>query len=158
MTDATPQPPAAPQPEPPPPQQATPEPPPQSPPKPDVDSLFPPRPRKQNVLTLTLQFPLEYGLFIAVNLLDLLLTMLLINYGGGEANPLAFGAIQWMGKPGLIIFKVLLMLVVIGLCEVIAKRKRLAARLIIWLGILMLAGICTLTSFYLYNQLTMGAP
>ena len=105
---------------------------------------------KKPMLLLThLQFPTEYGLFLAVNMLDLVMTMLFIERGGGEANPLANWILLAGGKTGFIVYKVALVLLVIALCEVVARKRRLAARLLVAFGILSV-GIIAVSSIVRY--------
>jgi hypothetical protein len=106
------------------------------------------------VLVTKLQFPTEYGLFIAANLLDLFLTMAFITYGAGEANPAARSILLHMGKTGFVVYKVLLMLVVIGLTEAVSRKRRTAARILIWFGTLALWAVAVHSGirFFTYMQ------
>ena len=146
---ATPEPPA------PPPAEAVPPPLPPPPPPP----MASPAPKKKNILIRKLQFPTEYGFFIAVNMLDLFLTMLFVRYGAGEANPAAKWILLYGGKGGFIAYKVVLMLVVIGLCELVATKRRWLARLVLWFGILALGAVAISSAlrYYTYMQTPGGA-
>ena len=74
----------------------------------------PSAPAKKPMLLLThLQFPTEYGFLLAVNMVDLFMTMLFIERGGGEVNPLAKWILLAGGKSGFILYKVVLVLLVI---------------------------------------------
>jgi len=112
------------------------------------------KPRSANVLLRKLQFPTEYGLFVVVNLLDLFITMLFIRYGGGEANPAARWIMLSFGKTGFVVYKVVLMLVVIGLCEAVAQRRKAMARALIWFGIVALTAVAVsgAVRYYHYMQ------
>ncbi len=114
-------------------------------------------PKKQTVLLLKLHFPFEYGLFMAFNLLDLFVTMLIIQQGGGEANPIAKWFIFLGGKSAFVAFKIVLMLVVIALCEVVARARPTAARLVIWFGILAVGAVAVTSALNYYRVLSSGA-
>ncbi len=111
-------------------------------------------PPKQNVLLLKLQFPVEYGLFVGLNLLDLFLTMLFIERGGGEANPAAKYFLLLGGKTAFIAYKVVLTLLVIALCEVVAAKRRPAARAVIWVGIVLIGAVVVMSAWRFYANLT----
>jgi hypothetical protein len=100
-----------------------------------------------------MQFPTEYGLFIAANLLDLFLTLLFIRYGGSEANPLAKWVVLNFGRTGFIAFKLLLMFLVIFLVEAIARKRKNAARLLIWFGILAMGAVVVSSGIRYYHYL-----
>jgi len=110
--------------------------------------------KKKNVLIRQVLFPTEYGLFIAANLLDLFLTMVFIRYGAGEANPFARWVILNAGKTAFAAYKLVLMLFVIGLCELVGRRRKGLARLLIWFGIVVTALVALSSGwrFYLYVQ------
>ncbi len=117
---------------------------------------FPRPPRKQSVLLLKLTFPLEYGLFLAFNLLDLFTTMLLIARGWLEANPLAAWFVHWGGKKTFIAYKIVLTLLVIALVEGVASRRPGTARILIWLGIVAVALIAISSAWRYYEHLATG--
>lgn len=107
----------------------------------------------KNVLITNVQFPLEYGLFIAANLLDLFLTMAFIKYGAGEANPLARQVLLSLGQTGFIVYKIALMLVVIGLTEAIARRKPRVARIVIWFAVVILSVVAVSSGIRYYRYM-----
>lgn len=110
-----------------------------------------PEPPRPNVLLLKLRFPTEYGLFITLNLFDLFLTMLFIQRGGGEANPIAKWFLLWGGRGAFIAYKIVLMLAVIALVEMVAKRRAPAARAVLWFGIAAV-GFVAVSSAWRYWQ------
>jgi hypothetical protein len=101
-----------------------------------------------------MQFPTEYGLFIAANLLDLFLTLLFIRYGAWEANPAAKWIASSFGKTGFIAFKLVLMFLVIFLTEAVARKRKGLARLLIWFGTLAMwaVAISSGVRYYHYMQ------
>ena len=108
---------------------------------------------RRNVLLRKLRFPTEYGLFVVVNLLDLFITMLFIRYGGGEANPAARWIMLSFGKTGFVVYKIVLMLVVIGLCEVVARKRIVMARLLIWFGIVAITFVAVTSAMRYYDYM-----
>ena len=113
-------------------------------------------PRKQNVLLIKLHFPFEYGLFLAFNLLDLFITMLVIRQGWREENPLAAWFILWGGKKALVAYKIVLTLAVIALCEGVATKRPAAARALIWFGIVALAAVAGTSAWRYYQHMSGG--
>ena len=95
-------------------------------------------PRKTNPLLLKLRFPTEYGLFLAVNLLDLFITMLVLKHENAGGNAVAEWFVSWGGRTAFVAFKIALMLIVIALCEVIAKRRAALARTLVWVAIVVM--------------------
>jgi hypothetical protein len=93
------------------------------------------QPRKPNPLLLKLRFPTEYGLFLAANLLDLFITLLVLKPENAGRNAVAEWFASWGGRAAFIAFKIALMLVVIALCEVVAKRRAVLARILLWVAI-----------------------
>ncbi len=72
-----------------------------------------------------------YVWFVLVSSLDVMLTWVVLAYGGREANGLARFALRRFGLVGLVGFKFVLVVFIICLCEVIGRRspvggKRLA--------------------------------
>jgi len=114
--------------------------------------------RKPNVLLSRMQFPTEYGLFIAANLLDVLLTMLFIRYGAGEGNPAAKWIVLQFGKIGFVAFKLVLMFVVIILAEAVARKRRNLARLLIWFGILAMWAVAISSGVRFYHYMQTPGP
>lgn len=70
-------------------------------------------------------FPQRYVWYVLVGFLDLIMTNTLINYFGAiEVNRLADAVIRHGGFAGLIAFKATSMVLVISICEIVARRKR----------------------------------
>ena len=111
------------------------------------------KPPKQNILILKLKFHTEYALFIVLNMLDVFLTMLIIGRGGVEVNPLARWFLMHTGKAGFLIYKIVLMLFVIALCELVARKRKRVARLLIWFGILALLGVVAISAIRYVNTM-----
>lgn len=75
-----------------------------------------------------LRYPILYGWFVFVSSLDIILTWLVLQLGGREVNPVAAAVIAHWDLGGAIAFKFSLMLMVIVLCEVIARQRETTAR------------------------------
>jgi hypothetical protein len=80
-------------------------------------------------------YPNHYVWFIFLSTLDVLLTWLILAASGVEANPIAAAVIDRFGFHGMIVYKFLLMVVVIFLCERIGRRNDRAGRLVIDVGV-----------------------
>ncbi len=83
---------------------------------------------------------ISYGLLSGV---DLLLTWLLVGHWGDahEANPLAAAVLQGCGWWGLIVFKVTLVVLVVGISRHIFRPRPRTAGLLLGLGCLMAGGV-----------------
>jgi len=68
-------------------------------------------------------YPNEYVWFVFVSALDVCMTTVILYFGGREANPLANSVLASWGLGGMIVFKFLLVLLVIGCCEMLARRR-----------------------------------
>ena len=69
-----------------------------------------------------------YVWLIFVSCLDIMLTWIVLWRGGKEANLLAAGIIDRFGLVGIVVFKLAIVVFVIGLCEHIGRRNRGAGR------------------------------
>ena len=76
------------------------------------------------MLHLHIRYPGLYLLFIAVNLLDLVITRVAIDqFGMNEANALAKGILVRLGFAGFALYKVFMTGLVIVLAEIISRTK-----------------------------------
>jgi hypothetical protein len=90
--------------------------------------------------TRSVRYPNAYVWFVFLATLDIFLTYLILNpvlfasdlsmsrSRGGEANALASWIFQHWGLPGMVVFKFMLVLLVIVICEVIGRRKEETGR------------------------------
>ena len=69
-----------------------------------------------------------YVWLIFVSCLDIMLTWVVLWSGGKEVNVLAAGIIHRFGLAGIVLFKLSMVLFVIGLCETIGRRNRETGR------------------------------
>jgi hypothetical protein len=81
-------------------------------------------------------FPNGYAWFVFVSSLDIMLTWVILHFGGREQNALAEKIIYRYGLPGLVIFKFVIVVFVIGLCETIGRKHYESARKLLSLGII----------------------
>ncbi|HUV39984.1 MAG TPA: hypothetical protein VMY39_10240 [Planctomycetota bacterium] len=108
---------------------------------------------KQSVLIRKLQFHYEYALFITLSLLVVFVKFVQQTQAGASTDP----AVWWhLGKAGYVAVNVVLMLGVVGLCEVVARRHRSTARLVLWFAIAVLAALVVLSGLQYYETLRRG--
>ena len=83
------------------------------------------------------QLPLqnESTYFILLNVLDIFMTYLLLNFHAVEANPIADYFYQHWGFRGMIAFKLILVAFVCITAQIVARRNLPYARGILWTGI-----------------------
>jgi hypothetical protein len=70
-----------------------------------------------------MRFPNEYVWLIFFSSLDIMLTWTILARGGREVNPVARLVIDAWGLAGAILFKFALMMLVIIVCEVVARQR-----------------------------------
>jgi hypothetical protein len=68
-------------------------------------------------------YPNLYTWLLFVSALDVMLTWVVLYYGGREANAIADAVIQHLGLPGIVLFKFALVLLVIIICEIVGRRR-----------------------------------
>jgi hypothetical protein len=92
-------------------------------------------------------FPNAYLWLVLVSALDLMLTWVILHFGGREGNALAAAVIERFGLIGLIAFKFAIVILVIVLCEWAGRRKPKAG---LRLAVISIAITCIpiLLSFY----------
>jgi hypothetical protein len=88
-----------------------------------IDAATPTSPRAWR-RALQARYPNEYVWFLFVSAMDLIMTSVVLFFGGREANPLANGVLESLGLGGLAVFKFALVGVVIGCCQIIGSQRR----------------------------------
>ncbi len=84
-------------------------------------------------LLRTARYPQAYVWFVFVSALDLMMTWVVLYFGGREVNVLADYILDRWALPGMVIYKFALVILVIFICEVIGHRRhRLGRRLSIF--------------------------
>jgi Na+-driven multidrug efflux pump len=76
-----------------------------------------PRPPKKHV-----RYPDHYAWLVLVASLDVMLTWVVLHLGGSEANPVAATVIGRFGLPGMVVFKMVLIVVAVLVAEAVGKR------------------------------------
>jgi hypothetical protein len=76
-------------------------------------------------------FPDAYVWFVLLSTLDVCLTAIVLGLGGHEVNPLAQMILAEAGIAGMVVYKFLLVVLVIVICEVVGRRRPLTGR---WLA------------------------
>lgn len=82
-------------------------------------------------------YPNQYVWFVFLSTMDVLMTFVVLWFGGSEANTLANWVLQKWGFAGMTIFKFVLVTFVISLCEVVGRRDPGAGRLLIRAGLVL---------------------
>ena len=68
------------------------------------------------------RYPDLYVWLVFVSTMDVMLTYVVLQFGGREANPVALTILQRFGLPGMVAFKMAIVAFAIGLAEVIGRR------------------------------------
>lgn len=69
-----------------------------------------------------------YHWYVLLAVLDILVTATVLNLGGAEVNPIARNLLEAFGIAGLVMLKAASVVLVIGICEFIARRTPARAR------------------------------
>jgi hypothetical protein len=96
----------------------------------------------------------EYMAFLLLNVFDLLLTGWIFKHNGMEANGLAAFILNNFGQHGdsvFAIYKFLMVVVVIVICEIIASKSIAKAKLIMLLGCVVYFGVVLYESYLIYQ-------
>lgn len=100
------------------------------------------------------QLPLqnESTAFILVNVLDILVTYVLIRFGGVEANPVArFFLVRW-GFNGIIWFKLAMVAFVTVLAQIVARRNPGAAQRLLLFGTIVVGAVVCYGIFLFFRH------
>lgn len=82
-------------------------------------------------------FPDVYAWFVLLASLDVMLTWLILRLGGSELNAVADWIIRRYDVPGVVVYKFILVLTVVFICEIVGRRSYAqAARLSRWAVVL----------------------
>lgn len=80
------------------------------------------------VRELEVRYPDEYAWFVLVSSMDLMFTWLILQLGGSEVNPLANWVYMQLGFNGLVMLKFAVVIVVVLICEVLARLQERTGR------------------------------
>jgi hypothetical protein len=94
-----------------------------------------PTPRKRWFIIRHLRFPSEIGLLLSVTLVDVFLVLML------HAQDASAGGwfLQELGVAGFVGYKVVLLLVIVGLVQMTARQRPQLARILLWLAVVVMA-------------------
>ena len=81
------------------------------------------RPISKYLLRVPVLYPNAYVWLVFVSAMDVIMTRIVLAYGGSEVNPVAELVIRGGGLWGLIVFKFAIIAGVIILCEIIGRHK-----------------------------------
>ena len=82
-----------------------------------------------------MRYPNAYVWLVFFSAMDIMLTWAILARGGREVNPIADEVIQAWGLNGAILFKFSLMLLVVIVCEVVARTRPAVARTLAWAAV-----------------------
>ena len=90
--------------------------------------MEPPARPKVLALLQAARYPQAYVWFIFVSALDLMLTWVVLYFGGREVNLLADFILQRWALTGMVIYKFMLVILIIFICEVVGYYRAKAGR------------------------------
>ena len=99
---------------------------PDPPPEP-AEEPSPPR-HDGSALRQAVLFPNFYVWLFFLSSLDIMLTWIVLYWGGQEVNVLADWVVQRWGLPGMVTFKFVLVTFVVCICEIVGRRNHATGR------------------------------
>jgi hypothetical protein len=78
---------------------------------------------RRNPLLQPAAYPTLYTWYVFFSSLDVLFTWLILRAGGREMNGLAHWIIESFNLPGMVTFKFLMVVLVVGICEILSRRR-----------------------------------
>ena len=84
-------------------------------------------------------YPNAYVWLVFVSAMDIIMTRIVLAFGGSEVNPVALLAIKGGGLWGLIAFKFIIIALVIILCEIIGRHKYITGKRLSIFGVVVSA-------------------
>lgn len=81
-------------------------------------------------------FPNTYVWLLLFSAMDIMLTWVILYFGGSEVNPIARWVIDGFGLNGMIVYKFALILVFIGICEAVAALRKPTASVLSKISVL----------------------
>jgi hypothetical protein len=100
----------------------------------DVENMAPNQtPDRNRWLHGALLYPNAYALYILLSSLDIIITWTILRAGGQELNVVADWVIQNYDRVGVVVYKFLLLVIVVLICETVGRRNRaLGQKLAYW--------------------------
>lgn len=84
----------------------------------DADGL-----KLKSLLTRHMRYPNAYAWLLLLSSLDIMLTWVILIFGGSEVNPIALWIIKRFALPGMIIYKFALIVFFICICEIVGTLR-----------------------------------
>jgi hypothetical protein len=116
----------------------------------DVDSDHP-----VSLLMREMRYPNAYAWLLLLSSLDVMLTWVILLFGGSEVNPLARWIIDHYGLTGMIIYKFALIVFFITICEIVGTLRDSTGWLLSRLSVL-IACIPVFWAMYLLARHNIG--
>ena len=76
-----------------------------------------------NLLTRHMRYPNTYVWLLLLSSMDIMLTWVILLFGGSEVNPIARKIIDLYGLSGMIIYKFALIVFFISICEIVGTLR-----------------------------------
>ena len=93
-------------------------------------------PDRLGFYNVPMRYPNEYVWLVFISMIDLIATwIILARRGGYEANPLVDLVITRFGSTGLVLFKVVIFLFVIFVCEIVGRQNESRGRWLARVGV-----------------------
>ena len=89
----------------------------------NVDVAAEAEPTEETLLSRHMHYPNAYVWLLLFSALDVMLTWVILLFGGAEANPVAERVIDRWGLNGMIIYKFALIVFFITICEVVGSLR-----------------------------------
>ena len=84
-------------------------------------------------------YPNAYTWFVLLGALDIMLTWIVLHMDGREVNVLADWILRQWALPGMVVFKFVLVMVVVIICEIVGRRSDRAGRRLAKLAVIITA-------------------
>ncbi len=90
-------------------------------------------PEPRSIFSRAMLYPKLYVWYVLFASLDIMITWIVLHFGGAEVNPMAAVIIERYNLPGMVVYKFTLVLLVILICEAVGRaRDRVGRRLAEW--------------------------
>ena len=86
-------------------------------------SVEPLEAKPTNILNRHMRYPNTYVWLLLLSSMDIMLTWVILLFGGSEVNPVARKVIDLYGLPGMIIYKFVLIVFFISICEIVGTLR-----------------------------------
>ena len=103
-------------------------------------------------------YPNAYTWFVLLGALDIMLTWVVLHMGGREVNVLADWIIRRWALPGMVVFKFVLVMVVVIICEIVGRHSARAGRRLAKLAVIITAIPVVLSFVQMLIEVYVPAP